>query len=166
MIYKINFKSHFKALLSIITICFFIMIFLFYLYNNYYDFILLSKSIILIFLFLLVQVLIIHFQYYEINKNIILIKNGDNIQISINKIEFKIISYLDIIQINFFLSNTTFHNWNYQNLPFGDYHYCKIFLKTGETYIITSLLVPDLYEEFKTLPVKQICEIGFYNTIK
>ena len=166
--YQITFKNQLRALYPIILIEVLFISLLIYLYEPTNGFYFYLQCTGILFFILFCFVIFLHLQYYNRNKyTIVKIDEEQNeIKISPRGGDFVLILPAEIKKIEFHLSYGTYYNWSYRNLPFDDYHYCKIFLNNNKSYILTSLLAENLDFMFKNINVSKERNLRFYNNIK
>jgi hypothetical protein len=108
------------------------------------------SSGIVFFIIFFVPVVVLHLNYYLKNKGDLFIYDGLNQRINFNHkgMTFEFI-FEDIKYVKQFRSYPLAEN-RFQWTPWDNYNYSVIYLKNGESMIITSLLVPNL-----DLPIPQ-----------
>lgn len=160
MKYKITFKNQLKVLdLLIVTIA---LIFLFALYqvnqNNFDDNLL--NGLIVFTLFNLLPVIYLHIEYYFFNKGSTIEINSYektlNYKDKIGLIETYV--FKDINKIVLYMPPHFHSSRMFVRIPFDNYHYAKIYTKSGKEIIITCLLAPkvmDLVRSIKGVPVEK-----------
>lgn len=150
--YKVDLRNHLKSswILSIyLAIGVLFPVFMVYEKgsSDLLTFALMGLSMLLIFL---LPPLIIHLNYYSINKYDILIYDPINGRITINKNgENHEFTLEDIVKLERFKSHTLAENRT-QWLPWDGYNHSIIHLKNGQRFVVTSLLVPNM-----DLPIPQ-----------
>ncbi len=144
-IYKINLKSH---LLNASNILFGLLVAILFLFFMYYtknvDINSLSWIGLIIFLLGVLPGLIIHVNYYNVNKNQILeyFQNEGKIKVITNGINIVFVMD-DIAHVDRYLSyNLEARRSSF--LPWDNYNHSVIHLKDGKKIIVTSLLIPNL----------------------
>ncbi|WP_292939389.1 hypothetical protein [Mucilaginibacter sp. 44-25] len=150
MKYKITFKNQFKAIEFLIygSILFFGLGYFLYRTEG------LSRDLISFFsvyyIILLIPTILIHFEYYLRNKN----------DLFIIDLHQKIISYNTTLSIHFseiekivlYMPPVWHRKGSIRFLPFEDYRYAAIELKSGKRHIITCLMIYDLEKIMSTIP--------------
>lgn len=147
MEYRLTIKRQLLALQDLIIFSI-LLIIAFFLIGNYDGFgIELYIYFILFFGVNALLVFIVHFQYYMLSKHTSLIIQNSNIQIKKGGKE-QIISFNEIQSVQVFVMPSLYRGSSIQILPFENYHYALI-LTPKDTYIVTSLMMKDIYKVFK-----------------
>ena len=135
-VYKLNIKSQLRHLLHFIVGTLFFA--LFYIYSNFT----VSTAYVFIGFYILSGViprLITHISYILVNRGVIIKfdKNENHFFYNDKKIHFEEIIKIEMHQSMNKLKRHT------QLLPTNSYHYSKIFLKSGDFYYVTCLIVDE-----------------------
>ncbi|HVW98376.1 MAG TPA: hypothetical protein VHA56_20585 [Mucilaginibacter sp.] len=149
MEYKITFKNQFKALEFLIygSILFIGLVYFLYRTEGFgWD---LINFFSIYYIVLLIPTILLHFEYYLRNKN-------DLVMIDLYQ---KIISYntspsihfSEIERIILYVPPVWHRKGFIRLLPFEDYRYATIELKSGKQYIITCLMMYDLEKVMSTI---------------
>ena len=123
------------------------------------------KFLIVCFLIFLIPTLVIHLQYYVENKSIAMLIDKNQIRIIVNRKEQFTFHIQDISLIELCLSPAQYFKSSFLNTPFDTYYYAKIKLKTGKSFVITSLLI-DKQETLEFKGVKIIRHKIFFPIIE
>lgn len=144
--YRLNFENHFKNSWTILIYVIGSVLFPFFMVyqkgpSDLLTFVLMGIGLLLLFL---IPPIIIHCNYFRINKNDLLIYDPSNQNITINhKGENHSFFLSDISFIERFMSHPLADNRT-QWLPWDSYNHSIIHLESGQKFVVTSLLVPNL----------------------
>ena len=148
--YRITIKKQLNAFsFMYYVIIFIVAVLAYYKYNNDLDNELLAYYI-LFFLISLAPVVFLHIEYLKRNWNYRLLNDSDNNCFklcNIYKEEESIIKFVDIEQIVIYCAPSVRKKSNFKILPFENYHFARIFTKSGKQYVITNLLMEDIIDE-------------------
>jgi len=153
MQFKITFRNQYKALdFTLFLLLFTVACILYFKYTDpYFN----LEIFVWIFLALLIPVLYLHIEYLLINSNSFLKINSD--LSSLHYVESNKVIDLDFNQterIILYLVPSAYRSpieRKMHFLPIESYGYAVIYSKEGDKIIITSLMIPDLYEEFSKI---------------
>lgn len=155
-IFKITLKNHFKGLYFALTILVGWLFYFFYeIYKEGIGNNLLEYSLIVLIITFL-PVILIHLEYYLMNRGVTLKIDNKNQKLSYlkGKKELKI-SYSEIEKIELHKVKS-YHLKEVRFFPTDFYHYAKIILKNNKIIYITSLLAPDFNVEMSnTIEIRQ-----------
>lgn len=109
------------------------------------------KVVIFIFILFLVPQLILHLRYYWLNRGCVFYYYPSELKINIQKTVGNETEFFldDIKQVHYFKSFPLAEN-RMQWLATDSYSYARIYLKNGQQFLITSLVVPNM-----NLPLEQ-----------
>jgi hypothetical protein len=160
MKYKFSLVNHLKALEFFIIFLFIVIGFWWYQANqNNLDDSLIDGLVVFVLISLL-PVLYLHLEYYSYNK-------GTQLEIDPSEKKFtytdktgviEIYSFDDLNKITVNMSPNMYRGSGFQILPFEQYHYAKIYTKSGKEIIITCLMarkVMDLVGSIRGVPVEK-----------
>ncbi len=149
MQFKITLKNQLKALeFSIFLMLFTIACMLYFYYSDPF-----FRLQIFVWLFLiqLIPVLYLHFEYLLINGGSSLVINNDMLVLKYTENTNVVdLNFNLIARIIFYIPPSFYRNSierRMQFLPIEAYNYAVIYSKEGDKIIITSLMIPDVYEE-------------------
>lgn len=137
MKYKIKLYSHLNMLSNLIMATAFFLSIILILFSSF------NKGVavlILIYLILYaIPVIVIHFNYYENNKQYIIEISEDMLLIDVNN-NISLLSSSDIKEIVFYMTPSGLQNSSFRTLPFEKYYYVVIICLDGSSFYLTSLL--------------------------
>lgn len=114
----------------------------------------------------LIPVLILHFQYYNANKDVAFCTELVNQHFIFKTQNFrKVIDFSEVQKVDIYMLFSMYRGSKFQLLPFEEYHYATIQTR-DEKLIVTSLMVKNLVNEFKDLGIKMERHQCFYPYIK
>lgn len=142
MEYKITFKNQFKTLEFLIygSVLFCGLVYFLYQTEGFsWD---LLNFFFIYYLILFIPTILLHCEYYLINKNDIIIINiyQKNISFNFNPA----IYFSELEKITLYMPPVWYRKSFIRFLPFEDYRYATIKLMSGNQYIITCLMMYDL----------------------
>jgi phosphoglycerol transferase MdoB-like AlkP superfamily enzyme len=153
MEYKVNFKNQLKFLNNGI-IRFTVVLLIYTLIASYIHNL---RSYLIIISFYIVNVLfvlVLHFQYKNKSKNIVILKNRFVENIIYDTDGKSVILNLDGKEkIEVHLPPSMYRGGKMKMLPYEPYHYAIIITKDAN-YVITCLVMPNIMEEFDKLGIK------------
>ena len=137
MKYKINLYSHLKMLSDLIMVTAFCLSLILFLFSSFNKFV---AAFILFYLILYaIPVIVIHFNYYENNKQYIVEISKDLLSINVDN-NISLVSSADIKEIIFYMTPSGLQNSSFRSLPFEKYYYVVITCLDGSNFYLTSLL--------------------------
>ncbi len=160
MEYRTTVRNHFKALetaLMILSLLIGAVIYLKFYSNNYYPTI--EWDILYITIPVYLPVLHLHLEYCYYNVGAVFEINSyeKEIRYTSKSGEAETYNFDDLSKIVVFMAPSWHRKSNFQLLPFEQYHYAKIFTKSGKVIIITCLMVQrveDAMRSIKGVPVE------------
>jgi hypothetical protein len=156
---KITRKNHFKALEFILFLATFYIACVLYIgnKNGFEDHLLGFFSIFM--LISLLPVLHLHLEYYYYNRGVIFEINSYQKEINYTSKsgETETYNFDDLSKIVVYMAPSWHRKSSFQLLPFEQYHYARIFRKSGKVIIITCLMtqrVEDAMRSIKGVPLE------------
>ncbi len=145
MLLEMNIKNHFVAALSVFIITMGYLILLIF-FNFDFGIIMICS---IAFLFFVLPGIYLHIEYWLMNKNEKYIIDQDSIT-QVKKGKEETYYSNDIKKIIVYGSATLFKTWFHLS-AMEQYHFARIFLKNGETMVITCLLTPRVDKSLEIL---------------
>ena len=154
MKYRITFRNHFKALeFSFVVIIFLLagIIYLNYDSNKFRPNI--EINILIIFGVIFLPALYLHIEYYYYNRGAKL--EIDSYQKQLNYTDktgvTQAYSFDDLNNIIIYMAPSWHRGSSFQLLPFEQYHYARIYTRSGKEIIITCLMAQKVQEAIKNI---------------